>query len=64
MVLKVNTDPSCPGYGCMPDDASLTNVTLNHDATRKNHKLRFSMSSIPADRWEEIFGSRDNADRR
>jgi hypothetical protein len=56
MVLKVKTDPTCPGVGKAPDDASLTNWDLNHNATTNNPRLRFSMASIRKERWEEIFG--------
>jgi hypothetical protein len=56
MVLKVKTDPNCPGVGLAADDCSLTNWDLNHQATSKNPRLRFSMASIPKARWDEIFG--------
>jgi hypothetical protein len=55
MVLKVKTDPNCPGAGIAPDDASLTNWDLNSKATTNNPRLKFSLSSIPKDRWNEIF---------
>jgi hypothetical protein len=58
MVLKVKTDPSCPGVGIAPDDASLSNWDLNHQATTNNPRLKFSMASIPKDRWEDIFGGK------
>ncbi len=54
-MIKVNTDPDCPGAGCAPDDASLTNWTLNHDATRANPRMRYGFAHIPKKRWEEIF---------
>jgi hypothetical protein len=44
MAIKVNTDPNCPGAGIASDDASLTKV---------------SMSSIPKEDWERIFGRED-----
>jgi hypothetical protein len=56
MVLKVKTDPNSPGAGIAPDDASLPNWDLNHQATTNNPRLKFSMASIPKDRWQEIFG--------
>jgi hypothetical protein len=51
MGIKVNTDPNCPGAGIASDDASLTNWDITH-----KDRGKFSMSSIPKDRWREIFG--------
>jgi hypothetical protein len=57
-MLKVNSDPNCPGVGeTGPDDASLTNYGPTvHELTTNNPRLKFSMASIPKARWEEIFG--------
>jgi hypothetical protein len=49
--IKVNTDPNCPGAGIASDDASLTNWDIAH-----KDRGKFSMSSIPKARWQEIFG--------
>jgi hypothetical protein len=64
MVLKVKTDPDCPGVGLAPDDANLKNWDLNHEATRTNARLRFSMASIRKERWEEIFGRKSRNAKR
>jgi hypothetical protein len=64
MVLKVKSDPNCPGVKeGPPADANLNAWGLKHDATTNNPRLRFSMASIRKERWEEIFGrkSRNNA---
>jgi hypothetical protein len=59
MVLKVLSDPDCPGVKeGPPADASLTSWGLKHDATTNNPRLRFSMASIPKARWDEIFGGK------
>jgi hypothetical protein len=49
-MLKVNTDPNCPGADIRKGDSLHTWDTVHQD--RGKH----SMASIPKDRWEEIFG--------
>jgi hypothetical protein len=51
-MLKVNTDPNCPGADIRKGDSVHTWETVHQD--RGKH----SMSSIPKARWEEIFGPR------
>jgi hypothetical protein len=49
-MLKVNTDPDCPGAGIRKGD------NLNSWDTVHQDRGKFSMASIPKDRWQEIFG--------
>jgi hypothetical protein len=49
-MLKVNTDPNCPGADIRKGDSLHTWDTVHQD--RGKH----SMASIPKDRWNEIFG--------
>jgi hypothetical protein len=52
-MLKVNTDPNCPGADIRKGDSLHTWDTVHQD--RGKH----SMSSIPRDRWNEIFGPKE-----
>ncbi len=49
-MLKVNSDPDCPGADIRKGESLHTWDTVHQD--RGKH----SMSSIPKDRWQEIFG--------
>jgi hypothetical protein len=49
-MLKVNTDPDCPGADIRKGDSLTSWDTIHQD--RGKH----SMASIPKDRWQEIFG--------
>jgi hypothetical protein len=60
MVLRVKSDPDCPGVKeGPPADANLTSWGLKHDATRTNPRAKFSMATIRKERWEEIFGRKN-----
>jgi hypothetical protein len=48
-MLKVNSDPDCPGSDIHKGE-SLTNWDTVHKDRGKH-----SMASIPKDRWQEIF---------
>jgi hypothetical protein len=52
-MLKVNTDPNCPGADIRKGD-SLTGWDTMHQDRGKH-----SMASIPKDRWDEIFGPKE-----
>jgi hypothetical protein len=49
-MLKVNSDPACPGSDIRKGD------NLNSWDTVHQDRGRHSMSSIPKARWDEIFG--------
>jgi hypothetical protein len=51
-MLKVNTDPDCPGADIRKGDSLTSWDTMHQD--RGKH----SMASIPRDRWQEIFGGK------
>jgi hypothetical protein len=52
-VYRPKNDPDCPGVGCAPDDASLTNWDIGH-----SDRGKFGYSHIDQKRWAEIFGPR------
>jgi hypothetical protein len=52
---RMRLDPRCPRPDNCPDDCSLTNFTLRHVPKRN----KFSLSHIPKERYEEIFGCKE-----
>jgi hypothetical protein len=60
MVLRVKSDPDCPGVKeGPPADCNLNAWGLKQDATRTNPRMRYSFAHISKDRWQEIFGRKN-----
>jgi hypothetical protein len=55
-MLKVNTDPDCPGADIRKGD------NLNSWDIQHKDRGKFSMASIPKARWQEIFGPKEDVE--